>query len=135
MENILAALKESQIVVDLGCGKGSFPYDRCPCRIIALDLSLESENLNRAGSRISYLCSNAASIPLASASVDAVFCNHTLEHFPDYQQALSEIGRILKSTGALWISIPDGYGFDDALYRYIYREEGMSIGFILRNFK
>jgi SAM-dependent methyltransferase len=124
MDNILRALSASQIAVDLGCGGGSFHYASYPCRIIGIDVALNAQRLYRDGERVQYVRSNATDIPLASRSVDAVICNHTFEHFVDYRRTLSEINRVLKITGMLWISIPNGYSFDDALYRFIYEGGG-----------
>ena len=41
-----------------------------------------------------------------SASWDVVFCNHVLEHVPDYKRALRELYRILKPGGSLVCSFP-----------------------------
>jgi SAM-dependent methyltransferase len=120
VENILQSLNETQTVVDLGCGLGSFHYEAYRCRILAIDLSFRSENLNRQNSRLQYLQADSAEIPIASNAVDAVVCNHTLEHFAQYRNTLREIGRILNFKGMLWISVPNGYGFDDSLYRLVF---------------
>jgi SAM-dependent methyltransferase len=120
MDNILRALNNKQIAVDLGRGGGSFSYASYQCKIIGIDVALNLSTLYRDGSRIQYLRSTAAEMPIAAHSVDAFICNHTFEHFPDYKKVLSEISRVLKPTGMLWIAVPDGYGFDDALYRFIF---------------
>ncbi|MBI4465165.1 MAG: class I SAM-dependent methyltransferase [Acidobacteria bacterium] len=124
MNNILAILRPSQVAVDLGCGGGSFQYASYQCRIIGMDVAFNRAVLYRDGNRVQYVQSQAAAIPLASASVDAVICNHTFEHFPDYKHVLSEINRALKPTGMLWIAIPNGYGFDDTLYRFLFKGGG-----------
>ena len=124
MDNILRSLSASQIVVDLGCGGGSFHYRAYPCRIIGIDVTLNAQRLYRDGERVQYVRSSATDIPLASRSVDAVICNHTFEHFLDYRRTLTEINRVLNLTGMLWISIPNGYSFDDALYRFMYEGGG-----------
>ena len=123
MDNILRSLSSSQIVVDLGCGTGSFSYRSYDCKVIGIDISLTPASLIRDGVRIQYLQSNAAEIPLSDNSVDAVICNHTLEHFP-YRRVLAEINRILNPNGLLWIAVPNGYSFDDALYRFVFAGGG-----------
>lgn len=40
-------------------------------------------------------------------SYDVVFCNHVLEHVPDYRAALRELGRVLSARGFLFLSFPD----------------------------
>jgi predicted SAM-dependent methyltransferase len=124
MDNILRTLTTSQIAVDLGCGGGSFHYDWYQCRIIGIDIALNGRSLYRDNQRVQYVRSQAIEIPLADRSVDAVICNNTFEHFVAYKTALREIDRVLKHTGALWISVPNGYGFDDGLYRYIFSGGG-----------
>jgi len=124
METIIPVLTKDQVVLDLGSGPGSFNYDQCSARIIAADLHVNRMQHSWKHPAVNYICIDAGNIPLKTAAIDAVFCNHTLEHFLGYQQTLREIGRILKPTGAIWISVPDGYGFDDWLYRYIYEGGG-----------
>lgn len=118
MHNVLRTLDRSHVVLDLGCGLGSFNYATYNCRIIGIDVYLSPSALYRDGSRVQYLKSDAKAIPLTDSSVDAVLCHHSLEHFPDYLRTLGEVARVLKSTGALWIAVPNGYSFDDALYRF-----------------
>jgi SAM-dependent methyltransferase len=124
LNNILAILNESQIAVDLGCGAGSFDYLSYRCRIVGIDASLDNSVLRRSGNRIDYVKSVSDEIPLAPQSVDAVICNHTLEHFTNYAKALQEIRRILKPDGYIWISVPNGFGFDDLLYRVLFTGGG-----------
>lgn len=123
MDNILHTFGPHQIAVDLGCGEGSFHYESYPCRIIGIDIALTAAVLFRDGYRVQYIRSSAARIPLASSSIDAVICNHTFEHIA-YTKALSEIHRILKPKGLVWIAVPNGYGLDDALYRFVFAGGG-----------
>lgn len=44
-------------------------------------------------------------------SWDVVFCNHVLEHVPDFRQALRELRRILKPGGMLICSFPIDSGY------------------------
>jgi SAM-dependent methyltransferase len=124
MHNILKILNSYQVALDLGCGGGSFNYSTYSCRIIGIDIWFNTPALNRDGSRIQYLQAKADAIPLEDHSVDAVFCHHTLEHFPNYLQTLKEVDRVLKAEGVLWIAVPNGYSFDDALYRRIFQGGG-----------
>ncbi len=124
VDNLLASLRPDQIGVDLGCGKGSFHYESFECRILGIDVSLRAADLYHDGSRVAYVCADSGRIPLADKSVDAVFCHNTMEHFPDYRATLLEINRVLKDPGLLWIAVPDGYAFDDSLYRLVFSGGG-----------
>lgn len=55
---------------------------------------------------------NIEEIDLGSSGVDAVICNHVLEHVDD-TKALSEIYRILKPGGTLYCTIPIIEGWSD----------------------
>lgn len=76
-----------------------------------------------AAPRLSVLA-DAAALPFASASFDAVVANHSLEHFADLDGALGEIGRVLAPAGALYIAVPDATTFTDRLYRWLARGGG-----------
>ena len=118
MHNILKILSESQTALDLGCGNGSFNYAAYRCKIIGIDIILNAAELSRDGDRLQYIRSTAHQIPLAGNSIDAVICHHSMEHFSSYTRTLDEISRVLKPDGMLWIAVPNGYSFDDALYRF-----------------
>jgi 2-polyprenyl-3-methyl-5-hydroxy-6-metoxy-1,4-benzoquinol methylase len=45
-------------------------------------------------------------------SWDVVFCNHVLEHVPNYKKALSELHRILKPDGMLICSFPIDFNYE-----------------------
>jgi SAM-dependent methyltransferase len=113
-----------QVVLDLGCGNRSFHYETCPSRIVALDEQFVGKRIEREDPRIQYVRARSQAIPLADSSIDAVVCHHTLEHFDDYRKALAEISRVLQPEGWLWIAIPNGYGFDDRLYRFVFTGGG-----------
>jgi len=123
LELYLAQLDERKVVLDLGCGFGSFHYETCRCRIIGMDVYVRN-NPNANDSRVSFVSADSRSIPLANNSVDVVICHHSLEHVVDYKAALCEIARVLSPSGWVWISVPNGYGFDDALYRRVFSGGG-----------
>jgi SAM-dependent methyltransferase len=110
------------VVLDLGCGRGSFRYEACRGRIVAADLVLPDRTSRERP--VFYVCADSSAIPLRDASVDVVVAHHTLEHFPNYNAVLSEIRRILSPQGWIWIAVPNGYAFDDALYRFLFAGGG-----------
>ncbi len=118
MHEILENFGPGQRILDLGSGAGSFPSSFGPFIAIRADLdhpSTPAQNFAQA---------DAARLPFADRAFDAVISNHSLEHFHDLAGSLSEIGRVLKPTGALYISVPDASTFADRLYRWLARGGG-----------
>ena len=124
MYDLLRKLPPESIVLDVGCGQGSFYYETCLGTIVAMDLALQESSLRKRAPHVAHMCADVAAIPLASRSVDAVISNHTMEHFADYKAALSEIARVLRPDGWVWVAVPNGYGFDDGLYRFVFSGGG-----------
>jgi SAM-dependent methyltransferase len=119
---LLGRVEAGCVVLDLGCGHGSFHYEKCRGRIVAMDIALPDDAKH--APHVTYLRADSSAIPLSVASVDVVVSHHTLEHFPDYKATLNEIRRVLNPQGWLWIAVPNGYGFDDALYRFVFAGGG-----------
>jgi len=121
---LVQKLPPEAFVLDLGSGSGSFHYAACDCWVLAVELSLPARPPSKETSRAVFVQADSRSLPFPAQSVDAVICHHTLEHFADYKLTLLEIARVLKPQGWLWVSVPDGYGFDDALYRRLFSGGG-----------
>lgn len=119
MDTILESLSPGQLVLDLGSGKGSFLYSKYHCKILAIDLAV-NVNPQASPDRIFYARGDSQALPLASGTIDFVVCNHSLEHVAHIRETLAELARVLKPNGLLWVSVPNGFGFDDALYRFLY---------------
>jgi SAM-dependent methyltransferase len=124
VDHFLAHLEPDQTAIDLGCGNGSFRYASYKCRIVGIDMTLDSPHLFRDPSRVTYVRADSGEIPIASKSIDAVVSNHTMEHFANYRRVLMEVDRVLNDKGILWIAVPNGFSLDDALYRMVYSGGG-----------
>lgn len=89
-------------ILDVGCGEGVFveEFSKKGWNIQGLDLNYESELVQRGDAR---------NIPYSDKSLDSVIFLDALEHlaFEDQPQALSEIYRVLKPDGKLFISVPN----------------------------
>jgi len=105
-------------VLDLGSGAGSFDASALPFTTIRADLDRPERPTTN------FTQANAARLPFADRTFDAVISNHSLEHFEDLAGALAEIGRVLKVEGALYIAVPDASTFADRLYRWLARGGG-----------
>jgi SAM-dependent methyltransferase len=125
MHEWLTQLRSDQRVLDLGSGSGSFDYSLYRCPIFSLDNDFGSlVRIRTSRPERNAVHSESHRLPFRSGTFSLVICNHTLEHFPDARATLAEIGRILEPNGGLIVAVPDGYGFDDGLYRYIFEGGG-----------
>jgi SAM-dependent methyltransferase len=116
MHEILRNLASGARVLDLGSRSGSFTNDGCPeIRIVRLDLELPPS-----GSRYGFVQADAARLPFADRSFDAIIASHSLEHMTELGEVLQEIGRVVRSDGSLFVAVPDASTFSDHLYRWVY---------------
>jgi SAM-dependent methyltransferase len=118
VHEILENLGSGQRVLDIGSNAGSF--DSSIGAFIAIRADLDAPS-NAASN---FVQADAAHLPFPDRAFDAVISNHSLEHFHDLTASLSEIGRVLKPTGALYVAVPDASTFCDRLYRWLARGGG-----------
>lgn len=97
-------------VLDIGCGTGygsRFLYD-LGNEVSSIDVSEAAINHARkkyAGPE--YIKSSAENIPFPDEAFDAIMAFEVIEHVPDPYKALSEMRRVLKTGGSLFISTPN----------------------------
>ena len=130
MDDLIRDLPGNASVLDLGAGGGSFGYASTRAKVIGLDLAFPAQTQPSIGK----LIATSQAIPLRDGAVDVVVCNHTLEHFENVRDALFEINRVIKTGGHLWAAIPNGFSFDDDLYRFIFNGGGHVNRFSLKSF-
>lgn len=126
MHDWILELKAGQRVLDLCSGAGSFSTVGLACTAIALD---EDVNAFTTAAPLppgpSYrVFGKSDQIPFSNASFDLVICHHGLEHIPTVQETLGEINRLLKPDGRLVVSVPNGYGLCDSIYRFVFEGGG-----------
>jgi SAM-dependent methyltransferase len=127
MHDWLQQMPPEARVVDLGsAAHGSFASEDMRCSVIAVDEDAGAFLGATADSRGMplRLVGRCENLPLATKSIDLIVCNHALEHFSELDHALAEIGRVLKTTGRLYVSVPDGYGICDRVYRWVFEGGG-----------
>ncbi|HLW76907.1 MAG TPA: methyltransferase domain-containing protein, partial [Bryobacteraceae bacterium] len=71
-----------------------------------------------------FVRADAARLPFAAGSFDAIVSNHSLEHIENLEGALLEIGRVAKPGALLYVAVPDASTFTDKLYRWLARGGG-----------
>jgi 2-polyprenyl-3-methyl-5-hydroxy-6-metoxy-1,4-benzoquinol methylase len=112
VKSILAEQKECRIL-DLGCAQGNYSLTLSKrYEVIGVDIRshfikyamLKKEPLEDA----IFLCTDAEGLPFKNDSFDLVICSEVIEHVGDPQKVIKEIRRILKSSGNLIITTPNG---------------------------
>ncbi len=118
LNNILDFLpfKANMKLLDLGTGSGylSFPIaKKYPNSfIVGLDIVEKALEVNRFKAKeeniqnISFITYDGVDFPFADNEFDMVISRYALHHFPDIQKSISEISRVIKSDGFLFISDP-----------------------------
>jgi SAM-dependent methyltransferase len=115
MHEILRHLQPGGRVLDVGSATGSFPREATLASVVRVDR--DRPRSSAIGGR--FIQADAACLPFSNNAFDAVISNHSLEHFADLNGALSEIGRVIRPGGSLYIAIPDASTFTDKLYRWL----------------
>jgi SAM-dependent methyltransferase len=113
----IAQLKSNQWVLDVGSGEGSFPGAEFSCRWLALD---DDPAAFTTTVRYNRVTGRGHRLPVADGSIDLLICHHALEHLAPLEQTLAEMARVLKPGGQCYISVPNGYGLCDAVYRLVF---------------
>ena len=119
LNRLIESLPSGARVLDLGARSGSFSTARADLVIVRADL--EPPDARKSGS---YVAADAAHLPFAARSFDAVIANHSLEHFIELERAVSEIGRVVQAEGAMFVAVPDAGTLCDRIYRWIGRGGG-----------
>jgi len=104
-------IKPGSAALDIGTGTGVFvPYLLRRIgkhgRLVTLDFAEEMLKKARAKSfngNIDYLHADVTSMPLTKEIFDVVVCYSSFPHFQDKPRALSEVNRVLKKDGKLFI--------------------------------
>lgn len=102
-----AYLRPEMVVADVGCGTGFLAAGLASqvAQVHALDGSpamIEAARRNLAAfPNVTCHVADGAMLPLADASVDAVFANMYLHHCPDPAAAIQEMARLLRPGGRL----------------------------------
>lgn len=120
MTDLLALLPQGARVLDLGAGRGSFPYAAYPqLRIAALDPAPPPAS-GTFPSHVEYRQGQAERLPYPNRTFDLVIANFVLEHVTGFRAAIEEVARVLTPDGYFYMAVPDARSFEDWLYRGLY---------------
>jgi SAM-dependent methyltransferase len=98
-----AATAAGARVLDAGAGEGRFRNYFAHARYVGVDVAVGDVTWDY--SRLDAL-GDLTRLPFADASFDVVLCTEVLEHVSEPQQVVSEIARVLRPGGALYVAAP-----------------------------
>lgn len=105
--------------LDLGCG--TRPY-RSLFAGITLDVGFDVRDISGAD-----IWGDGQRLPFADKSFDSVICNQVLEHVPEPSLLISEIQRVLRPGGVLFLTTPQTWGLHHEPHDYFrYTKYGLA---------
>ena len=122
-----ASLPNGAWVLDAGAGDCPYKSSFSHVHYYATDLG----QVEKSNGKLSYIC-DLNHIPVRSNCYDLVFCSQTLEHVPDPNKVIDELGRVLKPGGHLWLTAPFFYEEHEAPFDY-YRFTQFGLSHIIQN--
>lgn len=118
IERFADAIRPEGLGLDLGCGDGIltdilFREAGVTPRLVGVDIDpLETAAAAKYDFYERIHTVPAQAIPEPDASFDYVLSNSVLEHIPDLDGVIAEVGRLLKPGGQFWFTVP-GPAFRD----------------------
>jgi SAM-dependent methyltransferase len=111
IDDLLADLPPSPLVLDVGCGDGARTLANLPEGAVGLDVSRAGLDLARErvpGSRLVH--GEMSRLPVRAGSVDGVTAYHAVFHVPreDQPTVYREFARVLRPGGRLLMTLPGG---------------------------
>lgn len=125
---ISALIESTSVVLDFGCGRGSYSDDRVPLRrdlrifkgrcekVIGIDVDEAAKHNNWIDEF--HLLRNDH-WPLADRSVDICICDNVLEHVERPELFFAECGRVIKPAGFLCIRTPNILNYAGLISRIV----------------
>jgi len=120
-------IKPGSTVLDVGTGTGVFlPFLLSNVgnsgRIVAMDFAEEMLKIamsKRANGKVDYLCADVGDIPGDNETFDSVVCYSSFPHFQDKPGALTEIFRVTRSGGRLFICHTSNREYINEIHRQL----------------
>lgn len=93
-------------IFEIGCGSGGIlmPFKVANCSVFGCDLG--SEYLEKGREMGLVLEQGESDVMGQYGKADLIILNHVLEHFPDPYSSISQISKLLKENGYIYIAVP-----------------------------
>lgn len=118
LHELIADAPMGALVVDAGCGPGSWDYRGRPAlRVYGFDIKFPPgppPGLDH----VAVARADLARVPFRDGAFDLTICHYVLEHVTALEACCDELARITKRGGTLYLSVPRSASFDDRLYRF-----------------
>jgi 2-polyprenyl-3-methyl-5-hydroxy-6-metoxy-1,4-benzoquinol methylase len=108
----LVQIRSAEHVIDVGCESGYLAEGLAShCRQLLcadIDPAMLRQTRRRLGvDKAMYLQADIRALPLSACSLDVVVASEILEHIADSKRGLSELVRIVKPAGHIYLSVPN----------------------------
>ncbi len=103
-------VRQTDNVLEVGCGAGNIIEEFNNCRITGLDLSfplLLMAQKKKYRMKTAFLQSYAEYMPFRDESFEKAYCSEVLEHVENPKLVCAEINRTLKANGSFVVSVPN----------------------------
>ena len=125
---VRSLLRESSVVLDVGCGRAEYKDDPIPyrrelrtlrgkCRsVIGIDVDLAAETNPFIDT---FYQINGSGWPLANGSIDLCLCDWVVEHLVEPSVLFSEVARVLRPNGTLCIRTMNKFSYPGVASRLV----------------
>ena len=102
-------------VLEVGCGEGGNITNAPSANasntlVVGLDLFERKVRFARqVGVRATFVCGDVLALPFQNSTFDLILCRDVLHHVDDRERALSELRRVCRVGGTVWIVEPNGW--------------------------
>ena len=98
-------------VLDIGTGSGYIAHELSKVSAHVYSADIYDERKIKKGYTFTKV--TGAQLPYKDSTFDLIITNHVIEHIPDQKKHLSEIFRVLKPGGIVYLSTPNKYWITD----------------------
>lgn len=113
---------EGLTVADIGCSAGFIADELAKAgakRTFGVDIDVPGlrKAAERFGDRVTFVCADGTALPFADGSMDVLVFNHIYEHVVDPDAVMTELHRVLRDNGVLYLGLGNRLGIMEPHYK------------------